>query len=589
MAFVSIKPRPGIFRNGTIHQAAGRWCDGNLIRFQQDQVKPVGGWQKRSPTAAAFVGAARALLSWKDNSNSRWIAVGTHRKLYAQTEAGSNADITPLRRNATLGSNPLTSASGSPIVTVHDTGHGASVGDTVTISGAAAFNGLAAGTLNAAFVIAAVVDANTYTVTAGSSASASGPGGGGAAHAAYQITAGREDAAQNLGYGGGPYGSSSYGVPRPNTSAYLAASVWSLDSWGEQLLGCCDTDGKIYLWALDPGTPAALVSGAPTACAGVLATAEGFIFALGAGGDGRKVAWCDQQDATTWTPAATNQAGDYDLTTGGTLQCGRALPSGALLLTDVDAWVATYIGTPLVYGFQRVGSGCGVISKGALASQDSRACWMGRGGFWAFDGQSVTPLDCDVAEHVFSDININQISKTAAVHLADQGEVWWFYPSEASNENDRYVCWAYRESARLGANIWTIGTLARLTGSGRGIFPNPLMVDADGYLYEHETGLNFDGAAAFVETGPLEIGQGDNLAEVQQVIPDQLADGQVNATFYGRLYPNGPETTYGPYPLTSPTEVLFQARQIRTRFTGAGIGDWRIGDMRLDIVKGDAL
>ncbi|HVY35413.1 MAG TPA: hypothetical protein VG960_13460 [Caulobacteraceae bacterium] len=499
MAFITLAPPPGVFRNGTLYQAKGRWRDANLMRFQEDQIKPVGGWQRRS-SAAAFSGAARAVLSWRDNSNSRWIAVGTHAKLYVQDEAGDNHDITP---------------------------------------------------------------------------------GG--------FAVGRPDAAQNLGYGGGTFGAGAYGAPRPNTVAYLPATVWSLDAWGEDLVGCCDADGKVYLWTLDPASAAAAVSGAPVGAAGVVVAEAGFLFVLGAGGDGRKIAWCDQQDISQWTADATNQAGDYDLATAGTLQCGKAVAGGVLAFTDVDVWRAAYVGTPLVFGFSRVGSGCGVISKGAVAARDSIAAWMGRGGFWLFDGQSVQPLDCEVQDHVFGDINADQVSKVSAVHLADFGEVWWFYPSGASDECDRYVAWAYRESARQSRNVWTIGTLARLSGSGRGVYPTPLMVDAAGYLYEHETGIAYGGDAPFIESGPIELGLGDVQAEVQRLVPDELADGEVTATFYGRLWPNGPESTLGPITLASPTDLLFQAREIRVRFTGAANASWRIGTMRLDLVAGDPL
>jgi hypothetical protein len=499
MAFVTIAPPAGIFRNGTIYQSKGRWYDANLIRFQEGMIEPIGGWQLRS-SAAAFSGAPRAILSWRDNSNNRWIAVGTDSNLYVQDEAGANHDITP-------------------------TG---------------------------------------YTV-------------------------GRPDASQNLGYGGGFYGLGMYGVPSSNVGAFLPASVWSLDSWGEDLVGCCDSDGSIYLWSLATGTPAAIVENAPTGSQGLLVTDQFFLFALGTAGDSRRIAWCDQQNITLWAADATNQAGDYDLTTAGTLQCGRAVPGGALIFTDVDVWLASYIGTPLVYSFQRQGSGCGIISKGAVSTRDSIAAWMGKGGFWIFDGQSVQPLDCDVQDHVYSNLNQNQVSKVTAVHLADQGEVWWFYPSAGSTEIDSYCAWAYRESIREGRNVWTIGQLTRLCGTGKGVFPNPLMVDAGGLLYEHETGVSWGGAAPYLESGPFEIGQGDYMAEVQRIVPDQLNDGDATATLFGRFWPNGAETTYGPFSLVSPTDVLLQAREIRTRFTGAVPASWRIGNMRLDVIQGDPI
>ena len=136
MALVSIAPPPGVYRNGSIQQAKGRWCDANLVRFQQGEVKPVGGWQKRSATAAPFEGAARAVLSWRDNLNSRWIAVGTHSRLYVQTEAGDTVDITPARRTAPLAADALTTETGRGGLTIHDPGHGAAAGETVHVIGA---------------------------------------------------------------------------------------------------------------------------------------------------------------------------------------------------------------------------------------------------------------------------------------------------------------------------------------------------------------------------------------------------------------------------------------------------------------------
>jgi hypothetical protein len=593
MALIAVQPPAGLYRNGAPHQAKGRWADANLVRFQQDQIKPIGGWQIRSG-APAFVGAGRALISWRDNSNNRWIAVGTHSKLYVQTEAGLNADITPVRRTVTLGSSPVATTSGLTIVQITDSGHGAVVGDFVTVTGAAAVGGIGAGLINGLHTITAVAGTK-ISFQAGGAASSTVTGGG-TPTLAYQITAGRADAAQNRGYGGGAYGSGFYGAPRADTVPYLPASVWSLDSWGEDLVGCRDTDGRIYLWSLDTHAPAALVvnstdhtNDAPTGNAGIVVTEEGFLFALGAGGDGRRIAWCDQQNLQIWKADATNQAGDYDVASAGTLQCGKAIPGGALIFTDVDVWLASYIGAPLVYGFQRKGSGCGVISKGCVAARDSTAVWMGRGGFWRFDGQGVLPLDCDVQDHVFGSLNGNQASKVTAVHLADHGEVWWFYPSAVATENDRYVCWAYRESERLGRTVWTVGTLGRTAGSGKGVFPSPLMVDRSGWLYEHETGVNFDGVEPFIETGPIEAGQGDRMIEVQRIVPDQLADGDCSATVLGRDWPNGAERSAGPYSLVSPTDLLFQAREVRLRFEGAPGRDWRIGATRLDVVAGDPL
>jgi len=94
------------------------------------------------------------------------------------------------------------------------------------------------------------------------------------------FTAGSADAGSTTGYGGGAYGAGTYGTPRPDTGTYTPASVWSLDTWGQYLVGCMDGDGKLYEWQLNTASDAAVISGAPTGCTGLVVTAERFIFAL---------------------------------------------------------------------------------------------------------------------------------------------------------------------------------------------------------------------------------------------------------------------------------------------------------------------
>jgi hypothetical protein len=87
------------------------------------------------------------------------------------------------------------------------------------------------------------------------------------------------------------------------------ATTWTLDNWGEYLLACSNADGKIYEWDLNIANDGVALTNAPVSNKAVLVTAERFVFALGAGGNARKVAWSDQEDNTTWTPASNNQAG----------------------------------------------------------------------------------------------------------------------------------------------------------------------------------------------------------------------------------------------------------------------------------------
>ena len=395
------------------------------------------------------------------------------------------------------------------------------------------------------------------------------------------FTAGSDDASTGAGYGIGTYGGGYYGTPRPDSGSVTPATTWSLDTWGEYLVGCSTSDGKLYEWQLDYATPtkAQQILNSPTNCIGTLVTAERSMFALGAGGDGRKVAWSDLEDNTVWTAASTNLAGSQILQTSGRIITAKRVRGQNLILTDIDAHVGTYAGQPFVYQFEIAGRACGAASANCVAVLDNMAVWMGQKGFHIYDGY-VKPLPCEVYDYVFNNINTNQLSKVYAVNNAQFNEVWWFYPSAASNENDSYVVWDYVE------NHWTIGNLARTAGTDRSVFRNPIMIGTDGIIYDHEVGLNYGGLSPYAESGPFQIGQGDQILYVNEMIPDERNQGSVNATFKTRYYPNGAETTHGPYSLTNPTSVRFNGRQIKMRVTTTTPSDWRVGVQRLNGVAG---
>ena len=405
-------------------------------------------------------------------------------------------------------------------------------------------------------------------------------------HTVYDITpsgltSGNLNASLNLGYGGGFYGYGNWGNAPTSSGIYQEATTWSLDTWGEYLMACSSKDGKIYEWQLNTGVAAAQVSNAPVSNKGLVVTEERFVFALGAGGNPRKVAWCDQENNTSWTPSATNQAGDFELQTVGQIMLGLRMRGRTLILTDNDAHVASYSGAPFVYGFERVGTACGVASRRGAVAIDEGAFWMGRKGFFQFDGSVASEMPCEVSDYVFDDMNVSQISKVYAVHNSQHGEIWWFYPSGTSNENDRYVALDYKEGH------WSTGELDRTAGVDTGVFSNPIWADASGNLYNQETGYTHTGSAKpYAESGSISLGNGDSIMKVTQLIPDEKTQGQVEVTFKTRFYPNDSETSHGAFTLGNPTDVRFQGRQVRIKVQGTGNDNWRSGIMRIEANPG---
>jgi hypothetical protein len=482
---IELEIPPGLFRNGTEYQSAGRYYDADLWRFFEGTQRPVGGWRLRSEDGVS--GKARAILTWVDNSNQTWIAVGTNEGLWAYDRAGTRYDITP----------------------------------------------------------AGWTDGPANATTGG-------------------------------GYGRGFYGQGFYGTPRPDTTNTIPAMVWTLDVWGENLIAC---DGRdIYQWEVDTGTPAVLLTNAPEANA-IMVTDERIIMALGADGDPRKIEWCDAEDNTVWTPAATNLAGGKLLQTNGRLMCGKRVRGGYLIFTDTDVHLSVFSGLPNVYDFERLASGCGIISQQGVAVVGSDAYWMTPNGFWSYNGAAQS-LISDIGDDLFRTINLGQSSKVNAVHNSTFGEIWWFYPSSSSIECDRYVIYNYREGH------WNRGVMNRLCGTDKGVLPLPMMVDASGFLYEHEVANFRDGRQPYVVSGPVEIGKGDRTMYIYRIIPDETNLGDVEVSFKTGDWTLSPDSFFGPFPVAADTNCRFAARRAAVRMTADPDIDFRVGRFRFEVLQG---
>jgi hypothetical protein len=320
-------------------------------------------------------------------------------------------------------------------------------------------------------------------------------------------------------YGSGLYGDGTYGSGQP-AGVLTEADVWHMDNFGDLLIMCqVPTNDSIYEWnPATPGTLASVVANAPLNNRGIVVTPERFLVALGAGGDVRKVQWSDREDHETWTPLATNEAGDYNLEGSGRIMAGKRGRSETLLWTDSELFVMQYIGGIFVYSFLKKGSQCGLVAPMAVAEINGMHVWMGLRGFFLYDGY-VRPLPCEVSDYVFSDMNRDQRIKVHAWANHEFKEVWWFYASSTSTEIDRYVIWNYVE------DWWATGFIDRTCGiPATSTNVKPVLLDSSGYAFLHESGwdhtveqvANF---TPYIESGPVEIGEGDQTFFINKVVP----------------------------------------------------------------------
>jgi hypothetical protein len=506
--YAQLRFPPGVYRNGTLYQAKGRWYAANLVRWSEGTMQPIGGWvkvQDTTDTDLDVTDPVRGLYGWRSTGQAAYLALGTYNKAYAFS-AGVLTDITP----------------------------------------------------------------------AG-------------------FTAGGEGASTSEGdYGNATYGDGAYNVGSGagTGAAITEANSWAFDNFGEHLIGCAYSEGKVHFWNLNVGTDLAVVAaGAPTGCKSVFVTPERFVVALGGTdynqvnpADGRRVTWCDQEDYTEWNPvAAGSDAGDIILPGVGAAMCGARSRTESLIWTDVDLFAMRYIGGTLVYSFVGVGSNCGIISRRAHAEVDGRSYWMGQRGFFVYDG-FVRPLECDISDDVFSALNSFEASRIAAWSVNEFNEIWWAYPAEGSSENNKIVVYNYLEDHWSGP--WD---LVRTDGTDRNVFSDPVLTDSEGGVYFHENGtvmLDEDDTTPLLpsaESGPFELGNGDNVLTINRYIPDENTVGDVDATLYAALYPTASETSQA-LTVGAITDARLTGRQVRLAIAQSNVG-WRFGNPRLEVVQ----
>lgn len=613
MPFIKLQFRPGINREITAYSNEGGWSDCDKVRFQKGFPEQIGGWQRYSNSS--FLGTCRALLPWVSLNGDKYVGVGTHLKYYVNLGGGYN-DITPIRTTASL-TNPFSATDGSVIITVTHSNHGAVVGDFVTFSGATGLGGnITADFLNSEHQITSINSSNEYEITLGIAANASDTGLGGSVTATYQINSGLDTVVLGTGWGTDTWGSGGWGSPSTVSSVTGRLRLWSHDNFGEDLLFNV-RDGGIYYWDRSLGFGARGVSlsslsgatYAPTIAKQILVSdRDRHIIAFGCDPeldpgvqDPMVIRFSSQESLTDWQTLSSNTAGEIRLSSGSEIICAVETRQQILVFTDTTLYGMQFLGPPFTFGVGTLTENVSIASPNAAVAIQDSVFWMGKSEFYVYTG-SVQKVPCMVRDYIFDDIDLLQFEKVFAGLNSEHSEIWWFYPSlSGGGLVDKYVVYNYEE------NTWVYGTMSRTAWIDRGIFEYPIAAGNDGYLYEHEQGVN-DGSQnpsvginSYIESSSFDIGDGDNFMLIQKMIPDvsfmQSTETvpEVNFTIIVRNFPDG---TYNDAAtetfvktqaaaITDRTEQLFfrlRGRQMRIRISSDTRNvQWRLGTPRLQI------
>ena len=434
---------------------------------------------------------------------------------------------------------------------------------------------------------------------------------------------------------------SGFGSAVNASTVVLEPGLWSLDNFGQVLIANI-ANGKTFTWNAGASTP--LLNRASTTTSGfatgnnptasrvtLISPTTRHLIHLGTETtigdtttqDDMFIRFSDQEDINTYIATSINSAGSQRLQDGTRIVGALKAKETILIWTDNALYTMKFIGSPFTFGFEQVGTNCGLIGKNAAVEIDGSAFWLSPNGFFLFDG-TVKSLPCSVEDFVFNDFDTTKGQQVAAGLNNLFTEVTWYYPSSNSDFNNKYVVFNY------GENCWYTGTEARTSWMDGTIYPAPYatkysstadgtfpaVVGQDGLgqtkYFEHEIGtdqVNEDGSTtivpSFIKSFDFDLQQrqrdargrssgpsiaGEIFLAVRRFVPDfKTLAGNAKVTLAVKRYPQQSDTSTSLSPFTIDSSTDKKDTRARGRFVNFKIEndsngeEWRFGTFKLDI------
>ena len=428
----------------------------------------------------------------------------------------------------------------------------------------------------------------------------------------------------------------------------LEPGLWSLDNFGQVLVATI-ANGKTFTWNAGAASPTTVraststsgfsTSANPTASRLSLISPTtrhlchfGTETTIGntSTQDDMFIRFSDQENINDYTATAINSAGDFRLQDGTKIVGAIKAKETILVWTDNALYTMKFIGAPFTFGFEQVGTNCGLIGKNAVVEIDGNAFWMSANGLFLFDG-TVKSLPCTVEDFVYDNLDTTKGQQVAAGINNLFTEVVWYYPTTGSNYNNAYVVFNYGETGRnTPGGVWYTGTEARTSWIDAVVYPQPYatkfnstsngsfpaVVGQDGLgqtqFFEHEVGtdqINQDGSTttitSFIKSFDFDLQAkqkdaqgrssgptiaGESFLALRRFVPDfKTLTGNAVVTLAIKRYPQQSDTvsSLSPFTITSSTDkkdTRARGRYLNVKIENKSSGEeWRFGTFKIDV------
>ena len=216
-------------------------------------------------------------------------------------------------------------------------------------------------------------------------------------------------------------------------SGGYSASSWDVTQFGSVVIAA---DGSAKLQAFDLGSSTAFADlSADAPIAKFVTVVRDFVVAANVAGEESKVYWSDINNETVWTPSLAAQADAQVLPDGGDIT-GIAGGEYGLIFLEKAIYRMTYAGSPFFFQFDAISRSLGCIANGSIAQLSGVTYFLADDGFYACNGQTVTPIGTEKVDRWFFDVAAPDQIATGISATADpeRSLIIWAFPTPSGNK-----------------------------------------------------------------------------------------------------------------------------------------------------------
>lgn len=207
---------------------------------------------------------------------------------------------------------------------------------------------------------------------------------------------------------------------------------WEFVQWGETVIGVDSSNGDVpQQITLGAANFSALTGNPPKARH--IAVINNFVV-MGNVSDSvvgvQRVRWSAINNANSWTADPATLADYQDLLgDGGWIQKIVGGENGGYVLQERAIWRMTFVGSPLIFQFDKVMVGIGAYAPQSVVAFQGMIFLLANDGFYMFDGSNITPIGLNkVDQTFFNDLDTNYVYRVVGSIDPTRKLVLWAYP-----------------------------------------------------------------------------------------------------------------------------------------------------------------